>query len=213
MFNVNEPGCTPCLRPTIAVRCLGPQPLLSPGSLGCEAILLFQLPEPKPLSETNVSMCPRVAASPSVRPPLHPSTPQPGSPSHDRSRRPRMGALRGRDGGASRRDEARGRSAPPRCLSSHGPKARQPRTAVSTGRDRRPCQYPSRRRRAQSSKRNSHAQEGCRNGGGILVGAFVLAVEQRFQLILQISCSAFLFGSVERIHGRSVVVPERSQEA
>jgi hypothetical protein len=46
------------------------------------------------------------------------------------------------------------------------------------------AQCPSATTKARSSKRNSHAQEGCRNGGGILVGAFVLAVEQSFQLIL-----------------------------
>jgi hypothetical protein len=42
------------------------------------------------------------------------------------------------------------------------------------------------------SKSNSNAQEGGGNGGGVLARAFVLAVEQIFQLLLQISCPTVL---------------------
>jgi hypothetical protein len=59
-----------------------------------------------------------------------------------------------------------------------------------------------------ASKRDRNAQEGCRNGGGILARAFVLAGKQLFQLSLQISRSAVLFRGFECIHGRPVVFPE-----
>ena len=56
--------------------------------------------------------------------------------------------------------------------------------------------------------RNSDAQEGRRNGGGILAWAFVLAVEQNFQLLLQITGSTVLFRRFECIHGWPVVFSE-----
>ena len=40
------------------------------------------------------------------------------------------------------------------------------------------------RRNFRYSKRDRHAQKGCRNGGGILVGALVVAIEKSVQLIL-----------------------------
>src|SRR6266550_7879966 len=55
-----------------------------------------------------------------------------------------------------------------------------------------------------------YAQEGCRDGGGIL--AFVLALEQLFQLLLEVSRSAVLFCGVECIHGRPVVCPKLIHE-
>ncbi len=61
---------------------------------------------------------------------------------------------------------------------------------------------------AAFSNLNGHAQEGCRNGRGILVRAFVLAGEQSFQFLLEISCATVLFRRVERIHGRPVVFSE-----
>src|SRR6266481_7830730 len=61
---------------------------------------------------------------------------------------------------------------------------------------------------AAASKRDCNTQEGCRNGGGILVRAFVLTGKQFFQLSLQVSCSTILFCGFECIHGRSVVFPE-----
>src|SRR6266496_807410 len=59
-----------------------------------------------------------------------------------------------------------------------------------------------------ASNRGGNTQEGCRNGGGILARAFVLAGKQLFQLSLQISRSAVLFCGFECIHGRPVVFPE-----
>ena len=55
-----------------------------------------------------------------------------------------------------------------------------------------------------SSKRNSHAQEGCRNRGGVLARTFVLAIEKVFKLLLQISGSTVLFCGFKRIHSRPV---------
>src|SRR5213592_2271171 len=59
-----------------------------------------------------------------------------------------------------------------------------------------------------ASHGDRNAQEGCRNGGGILARAFVLAGKQLFQLSLQVSRSAVLFCGFECIHGRPVVFPE-----
>src|SRR6266581_13296 len=59
-----------------------------------------------------------------------------------------------------------------------------------------------------SSKRDRNPQESCRNGSGIPARAFVLAVEQLFQLFLQVSRSAVLFCGFECIHGWPVVFPE-----
>src|SRR5439155_26448019 len=56
-----------------------------------------------------------------------------------------------------------------------------------------------------ASKRDRNTQEGCRNGGGILARALVLAGKQLFQLSLQVSRSAVLFCGFECIHGRPVV--------
>src|SRR6185503_15415164 len=58
------------------------------------------------------------------------------------------------------------------------------------------------------SERNCHAQVGCRKGGGILTQALVLAMDQIFQLLLQIRGSAVLFCSLECIHRWPVVFPE-----
>ena len=65
---------------------------------------------------------------------------------------------------------------------------------------------------ATFSKCDCNAQEGCWNGGSILALASVLAVEQIFQFLLQVSRSIILFCSFERIHGRSVVFSESRQE-
>src|SRR2546429_9399576 len=59
-----------------------------------------------------------------------------------------------------------------------------------------------------ASNRDRNTQEGCRNGGGILARAFVLAGKQLFQLSLQISRSTVLFRGFECVHGRSVIFPE-----
>ena len=55
-----------------------------------------------------------------------------------------------------------------------------------------------------SLERNGNAQEGRRNGGGILARALVVAVEQNFQLLLQITGSTVLLCGLECIHGRPV---------
>src|SRR6476661_8692444 len=55
---------------------------------------------------------------------------------------------------------------------------------------------------------NGHAQEGRGNGSGVLARAFVLAVEQNFQLLLQIAGLAVLFCSFECVHGWPVVFSE-----
>src|SRR5262245_3462308 len=70
------------------------------------------------------------------------------------------------------------------------------------------CSGPEGRQEVAFSKRNSYAQEGCRNGGAIPVLALVLAVEQFFQLFLQISGSTVPFRRFESIHGRPVVFSE-----
>src|SRR5712671_2602678 len=51
-------------------------------------------------------------------------------------------------------------------------------------------------------------QEGRGNRGGVLAGAFVLAVEQHFQLLLQVADLAVLFRGFEGIHGRPVIFSE-----
>ncbi len=56
--------------------------------------------------------------------------------------------------------------------------------------------------------RNGDTQEGCGNGGGVLAGAFVLAVEQSFELLLQVAGFAVLFRSFECIHGWPVIFSE-----
>src|SRR5438876_12177340 len=60
--------------------------------------------------------------------------------------------------------------------------------------------------------RNRDAQEGRGNGGGVLVRAFVLAVEQNFELLLQIAGFTVLFRSFECIHGRPVIFSEFTDE-
>jgi hypothetical protein len=75
--------------------------------------------------------------------------------------------------------------------------------SMRRSKDKPPTSY-----RCVVSECNRNAQEGCRNGGGIPTRAFVLAVEQFFQLLLQIICPAVLFCGFECIHGRPVVFPE-----
>jgi hypothetical protein len=58
------------------------------------------------------------------------------------------------------------------------------------------------------TRHNSNAQERRRNGGGVVVRAFVLAVEQTFQFRLQITGSTVLFSSLERIHGWPIIFSE-----
>lgn len=58
------------------------------------------------------------------------------------------------------------------------------------------------------SERDGNAQEGCGNEGGVFVGTFVLAVEQGFQIVLEIGGSAVLFGGFEGVHGWPEVVSE-----
>lgn len=55
-----------------------------------------------------------------------------------------------------------------------------------------------------STTQNGNAQEVRRNRGGILARAFVLAVEENFQLFLKITSSTVLFGRFEGVHGRAV---------
>jgi hypothetical protein len=45
-----------------------------------------------------------------------------------------------------------------------------------------------------------------------LLGAFVLAGEQSFQLLLQVTGATVLFCSVERIHGWTIVFSEGTNE-
>ena len=61
---------------------------------------------------------------------------------------------------------------------------------------------------ASLTNRNRDPQEGRRNGGGSLACALVLAIEQNFQLLLQIAGTAVLFRGFERVHGRSIVLSE-----
>ena len=55
-----------------------------------------------------------------------------------------------------------------------------------------------------------HTQEPCRNGRGILT--LILAVEQTFEFLLQVSSPTVLLRRFECIHGRPVVFPEFSHE-
>jgi len=61
---------------------------------------------------------------------------------------------------------------------------------------------------ASLTNRNRDPQEGRRNGGGSLACTLVLAIEQNFQLLLQIAGPTVFFRSFERIHGRPVVFSE-----
>src|SRR5205085_4256310 len=73
----------------------------------------------------------------------------------------------------------------------------------------RPKFYPASHVRSFTwSKRDRNPQEGCRNGSSILAGALVLAVEQLFQLPLQVRRPAILFRGIECTHGRPIVFPE-----
>src|SRR5262245_27146632 len=65
---------------------------------------------------------------------------------------------------------------------------------------------------ATRSNHNRYAQVGRRDGGGAPVEAPVLALEQRFQFLLQVGRTAALFRRVERIHRRPVIPPERRHE-
>ena len=57
------------------------------------------------------------------------------------------------------------------------------------------------------------AQEGRWNGGCALFGAFVFAVEQIFQLFLQVGSFPIFFGGVESVHRWPVIFPEFTHEA
>src|SRR5262245_51989533 len=59
---------------------------------------------------------------------------------------------------------------------------------------------------------NGNTQEGSRDGGDILACDFVLAGEQSFQLLLQITGAPVLFCSLECIHGWAVILSERINE-
>jgi hypothetical protein len=52
--------------------------------------------------------------------------------------------------------------------------------------------------------RNCNAQECCGNRSGVLAWAFVLAAEQSFQFLLEITGSAVLLCGFESVHGRPV---------
>ena len=52
--------------------------------------------------------------------------------------------------------------------------------------------------------RNCNAQECCGNRSGVLAWAFVLAAEQSFQFLLEITASAVLLCGFESVHGRPV---------
>ena len=56
--------------------------------------------------------------------------------------------------------------------------------------------------------RNGDTQEDRGNGGGVHARAFVLAVEQNFQLFLQVAGFAVLFRSFECIHRRPLIFSE-----
>jgi hypothetical protein len=60
--------------------------------------------------------------------------------------------------------------------------------------------------------RNGDTQEGRGDGGGIHARAFVLAVEQNFQLHLQVGGFAVLFRGFECVHGRPVIPSEFTDE-
>src|SRR5438132_8023997 len=62
------------------------------------------------------------------------------------------------------------------------------------------------------SDRDRHAQERCRNRGSVIARACVLGVEEGVQFGLQIGLATIGGCSFERVHGRSVVRPERSEE-
>jgi hypothetical protein len=53
-----------------------------------------------------------------------------------------------------------------------------------------------------------NSQERRRNGGSVVIRAFILAVEQIFQLRQQITGPPILFRSFERIHGWSIIFSE-----
>jgi hypothetical protein len=55
---------------------------------------------------------------------------------------------------------------------------------------------------------NRNTQERRRNGGGVVIRAFVLTVEQTLQFRPQITGSIALFRSFERIHGWSIIFSE-----
>jgi hypothetical protein len=61
---------------------------------------------------------------------------------------------------------------------------------------------------ATESDRHGNAQECRRNGGGILAWAFVLAVKQDFQFLLQITGPTVVFRGLECIHGWPIVFSE-----
>ena len=63
-----------------------------------------------------------------------------------------------------------------------------------------------------ASQRNGDAQVGCGNGGRLRVRARILAVEQGFELRLQLSLATVAGSGLERVHGRPVVVPELAEE-
>src|SRR5262245_58513457 len=84
---------------------------------------------------------------------------------------------------------------------------------------RRDCQLPPKHSRQSSdapnrslSKRNRNAEESGRNRCGILTGALVVAIEQDFQLLLQLSSSTVLFRRFEGIHGGPVIFSKFVQE-
>src|SRR5215469_7389435 len=56
---------------------------------------------------------------------------------------------------------------------------------------------------------NGNTQKGRWNRGGVLLRALVLAVEQRFQLFLQIAGAIGLFRGIERVHRPAVIPSER----
>src|SRR5262249_33856524 len=63
-------------------------------------------------------------------------------------------------------------------------------------------------RNRQASARHGHAQE---RGGELpptLAPSYFLAVEESLQFLLQVSRLAVPLGGVERVHGRTVVLPE-----
>src|SRR5204862_2581075 len=61
---------------------------------------------------------------------------------------------------------------------------------------------------SEPSNLDGYAQKRCRNCGGLLVWASVLAHEQGFQLLLELSGPAVLFCSLEGIHCRPVISAE-----
>ena len=143
------------------------------------------------------------------RPASRPTVSAPGRRSVDlagplRQRKPARGAS-GPTTRPHQRRTPRPSSPPDNGTSSEHPltdSRRRPLTCVPTGS----------RSRYALSHCDRDAQEGCRDGGGILARACVLAVEEGFELAMQLGLAAVGCCSRVRVHGRPVIRPELSKQ-